>query len=314
MIIKLKKREFWIFLAVFLVLLIPIVYAAASTILKGFGVEVFITNTAPVMALDIGRSFSSADPTDGSTTLVWFIFNVTDDNGEDDVDTIGARFNLTLGGIGTSQFRYNSTCSNVSKIGADNRVVFNCSVRMFYFDNSSSVWVINGTANDTSNSRVRNDTNAFTYNVLTAVTFPVGYINFTTLSLNTNNQPTGGARLILNNTGNDDIDQINITGANLFGVTTTSESIGVGQFAVNYTNAVDGSGLALTTGPQVIPGVSDAANLTLNHGHSQASSDYNDGVIFDAGNQSLYFWVDVPASGLSAQKYNNTWNMTFVNK
>ncbi|MBI2650711.1 hypothetical protein HYX04_05380, partial [Candidatus Woesearchaeota archaeon] len=30
------------------------------------------------------------------------------------------------------------------------------------------------------------------------------------------------------------------------------------------------------------------------------------------GNQTLIFWIDVPASGLSAQTYNNTWNLTVV--
>jgi len=30
------------------------------------------------------------------------------------------------------------------------------------------------------------------------------------------------------------------------------------------------------------------------------------------GNQTLLFWVDVPSSGLSAQTYNNTWNLTVV--
>ncbi len=34
----------------------------------------------------------------------------------------------------------------------------------------------------------------------------------------------------------------------------------------------------------------------------------------DKGNISVFIWVDVPTSQLSAQLYNATWNVTVINK
>jgi len=53
-------------------------------------------------------------------------------------------------------------------------------------------------------------------------------------------------------------------------------------------------------------------NLTLPHGHTSAKTTYGDNAISAKGNQSLYFWVDIPSSGLSSQKYNNTWNISVI--
>ena len=114
----------------------------------------------------------------------------------------------------------------------------------------------------------------------------------------------------MNNTGNSDFDQINITAADLVGVDISSQFIGPGNFSVNFTSTdpSNGLGLQLTKGPQVIPGEDNTANLSLVHGHTSAAAPNT-----DKGNQSLYFYVDVPSSGLSAQKYNSTWNITMIN-
>ena len=118
---------------------------------------------------------------------------------------------------------------------------------------------------------------------------------------------------MLNNTGNNDFDQINLTAANLIGITTPGETIAASNFAVNITNSSSGLGLALSNSPQVIPGIDDTANATLFHGPgiSGDTAPYS-GPTLTRGNQTLIFWVDVPSSGLSSQTYNNTWNMTAV--
>jgi len=70
--------------------------------------------------------------------------------------------------------------------------------------------------------------------------------------------------------------------------------------------------LPLSNAPQIIP-FSDASNATLLHGPSATgdTAPYT-GPTITKGNQTLIFFVDVPSSGLSAQTYNNTWNMTVV--
>ena len=52
---------------------------------------------------------------------------------------------------------------------------------------------------------------------------------------------------------------------------------------------------------------SGARNASLLHGHTSAFAP-ND----DDGNMSVFIWVNVPASGLSSQLYNATWNVTVI--
>jgi len=55
--------------------------------------------------------------------------------------------------------------------------------------------------------------------------------------------------------------------------------------------------------------INDAGkNASLIHGHTSALPP-----IADKGNVSVFFWINVPSSGLSSQLYNATWNVTVIN-
>ncbi|MBS3131201.1 hypothetical protein J4212_02095 [Candidatus Woesearchaeota archaeon] len=306
MIVSIKKRRLPLILAIVCLSLLPLVF---GQVLRGFGVELWITNNNPDAVLDTNRSSMTFDPSAGGTIRAFFIFNVTDTNGEDDVNEAGAYFNLTLG-TANPQYRSNITCRNISKVPADNKVIFNCSVRLKYFDNASSNWVINFTVADNNGGTAKNDSRRFTYNTLSSLSFARSFINFSSLNLGQSNQQAS-APLVLNNTGNDDFNQINISAATLFGVDVPSESIGSSSFTVNGTDNGAGNGMPLANGELTIRALT--GNLSLNHGHTSANTDYYDTVLSPRGNQSLYFWVDVPSSGISSQKYNNTWNITVIN-
>ena len=317
MIIKIKKRNL-VIAGFMLILLVPIIYAAGNIVQSGsFVVELWISNTNPKITFDNSTSMvfvAGVDPTSTGTTIVWFVFNVTDADGENNINETGANFTITLGTPGFRQNRVNTTCTNFSKIGADNMVRFNCSVYMRYFDNSSSNWVLNATALDINRAQAVNDSVRFNYNELSAMSFVRPYINFTSANIGTANQAAANP-LILNNTGNDDFDQINITAAALIGTPDSAYTIPSSVFAVNSTNENAGKGLPLSNNVQTIPGPTITANLTLLHGHSSAQTDYSDTVISAKGNQSLYFWVDLDGGGqanLVSQEYNNTWNMTVI--
>lgn len=313
MALKLKKRNIIVMLAILSILVVPLAYSAYTGVVeKTFGVELWISNNAPLAIIDVGRTMVSADPVEAGSTTVHFVVNVTDINGEDDINETGTFLNLTLGSWEFSQYRSNVTCINISKIGADQKVVFNCSVKMKFFDNNSANWVINITGKDIAGAIATNDTQRFTYNELSAMTFHIAWINFTSMTLGATDQAAQNP-LIMNNTGNDDFTQINITAASLIGTSTSSQYIGAGNFTVNFTSAVAGDGMPLGLNAQTIPGPSaETGNLTLPHGSVQASADYYDELVAARGNQSLWFWVDVPSSGLSSQKYNNTWNITVI--
>ena len=286
-------------------------------------------NQNPVVYL-LNESRFSVDPVSGGTTSIIITFNATDpDNVEQINGTSGGRVivNLTLGEPSTAQFRTQSSCTNTTRgSGSTGIVTFNCTVDMYYYDNNSANWVVNISVIDSNSGVGRNDSNGsklhtFTYNALAAFSLisrgvsEGANLNFTSLFLNDQNKPAK-APLLLNNTGNNDFDQINITGAALIGITTPSQTIAALQFFVNATsNATAGAGMPLSNSPQTIPGTDDTANATLLHGPSSTGDTppYSGVADFRSkGNQTLLFWIDVPVSGLSSQTYNNTWNMTVV--
>ena len=327
MIIKLKKRDLLVISVIFLTfLIVPFVYAAyTGVIIKGLGGEIWITNRNPTIKL-INVTAFQVDPTSGGATIVLLSFNASDADGVSNINASKVVVNFTLGVNG--QWRSNvsdvgvefGTCYNHTENNAN--VIINCTVVMQYYDNASSGWVINVSIKDINGGVGRNDSNGtilynFTYNQLSAMSLSSAIINFSNANLGDTNIPAGGVTVVLNNTGNDDFDQINITGAAYIGVDITSQSIAASQFFVNYTNAVDGAGMPLSTSGQTIRLLEQSAadrldNLTLPHGHTSAKTTYGDNAISAKGNQSLYFWVDIPSSGLSSQKYNNTWNISVI--
>ncbi|MBI2107770.1 hypothetical protein HYT54_01470 [Candidatus Woesearchaeota archaeon] len=279
-------------------------------------ITVATRNQVPVIQLSNASGFS-VDPTEGGLSRILISFNVTDPDGISEINATTAIVNLTLGGSG-GQFRFNisaqggefGTCSNHTE-GSPVRVVINCTVLMKYFDNASSNWIVDARVQDINGATGTNNTHIFTYNELSAISFSRAFINFSNVNLGQNDQPAV-LPLILNNTGNDDFDQLNLTAAALIGTSDATKSIAASQFTINYTNATLGAGRALGTSAVTIPGRDATANLTLRHGHASALTDYNDLITSASGNQSLYFWVDVPSSGLTIQNYNSTWNMTAV--
>ena len=341
MIIKVKKRDLAIatislifILAIIFSLTIPLIYAQTVNVTTGgFGVWLTITNVNPTIKLINATGFG-VDPIAGQNVPLLISFNVTDTNGADDINgTYGSTtvvVNLTLGARGSAQFRTHTSCVNTT-FGNLDSVQFNCTVNMKHYDNASSSWVINisvvdgagGTAvNATKNNEAAPHT--FTYNSLASFSIRArdvsegANLNFSGMTLGASDQPAK-APLLLNNTGNVDFDMIRILAANLVGLTTPSQTIAASVFFVNATNGTAGLGTPLSATTNVTiraltqPAADTLANVTLLHGPGATGGTQLGGTSdsFTKGNQTLVFWVDVP-SGITAQTYNNTWNMTMV--
>ena len=276
---------------------------------------------APVIKLNNVSTFT-VNPKAGDSVEVLISFNVTDAQGVDTINASKAIVNFTLGPPDVAQFRYNisdqggvfGTCGNHTE---GTTVVINCTVLMRYYDDASSAWVINVSVEDTSGKVGRNDTLTFTYNSLAAFTLTrkglsESGLNFSSLNLGNVDKP-GKAPILLNNTGNSDFDQINITAADLV---SGSNFIGVGNFTINITNNIAGNGMHLSKSPQTIPelGAAPNSNATLLHGPGISGDSVPYPAVADfktKGNLSLFFWVDIPY-GLATGTYNNTWNLTLV--
>ncbi len=308
--IRIKKRTLSILLTALMML--PIVYAASTTIRYGFKVELAITNRNPTINVSNSSGFQ-VDPLAGGNVKVLISFNVTDQDGAGNINASTAVLNLTLGG--SSQYYANvsatsssdqGTCGNYSD--GSTVVVINCTVVLPYFANASNLWVVNISVRDIFGGSAVNDTLRFTVNTVSGLALPYSAINFSNVNLG-QQDARAYPHLLLNNTGNDDFDMINVSASALVGTTTTSESISVTSFGVNMTNSSSNLRLSFPSDGMInLRDPSTGGNATFQHGHTSAFAP-ND----DKGNVSVFVWVNVPSSGLSSQMYNGTWNVTVVN-
>ena len=296
-----------------------------------------VANANPIIKLN-NISVGNIDPSAAGAVAVRISFNVTDTNGISDINASKAVVNLTLGGL-DGQFRANvskqdtefGTCYNHTQPGPGTevaRIIINCTVLLYFYDNAST-WNITATVEDVSGGSARNNSIQFTYNSLASFSIRSAHpgeganLNFTTLNIGASNQEAK-APIILNNSGNNDFDQINITAAALVGVSDNTKTIAATTFEVNHTNAstidtpTNTRGLPLALTAVTIPARDQSAadkkeNLTLWHGPSStgATAPYT-GPTITNGNQTLIFWIDVPSSGITSQTYNNTWNITVI--
>ena len=318
MIIKIKKRNLLI-AAAFLILavLIPLIYAqTGGNVVRraGFKVDLVISNRNPVINVSNASGFA-VDPASGGNAIVLISFNVTDADGATDINASKAVVNFTLGG-NAGQYYVNQSFVASSEFGncfnhspSSTVVVINCTVVLPYYANASANWVINISVQDKFGGVGRNDTLRFTYNFVSALALPYAFVNFSNVNLGDVNKPAF-PHLLINNTGNDDFDMVNMSAAALVGTTTASENIPVTNFYVNLTNSSNGD-LALNFPANGIVNLRDTAtgsNISFQHGHTSAFAPNA-----DKGNISAFIWVDVPSSGLSSQLYNATWNATAIN-
>jgi len=311
MIIKIKKRSLSLFLIAVLVT-ISIVVTAQTTERVNFKVELEIIGIAP--QINVSNISFTVNPIAGGNAIVLIFFNVTDSDGASDINASTAIVNFTLGGIDAQYYANDSrgdltgefgTCGNSSD--GSTSVTINCTVTIPYFANQSNLWVVNISVEDISGIKAVNATIIFTYNVVSSLSLPHTFMNFSNATLGTQNV-RAFPHLIINNTGNDDFNRINMTAAALVGTTDNTQNIPVTNFGVNLTNSTVDLRLSFPAGGTVnLRNPTNGSNATLVHGHTSAFAP-ND----VTGNISAFIWVNVPSSGLSRQLYNATWNVTAI--
>jgi hypothetical protein len=307
--IRFKKRRLIVASICLLVLiLVPVIYSQTTRIL--FKVELYVANQAP--RINVTNQSITVLNTAGGFSLLLIEFNITDQDGAGNINATTAIVNLTLGGSG-GQYFYNQSWDGTSAVGtcynhspSATVVLMNCTVKVPYFANASSSWVLNISVEDLAGSIGRNDTVTFTVNTVTSIDLPYTNINFSSVTLG-QQDVRAYPHLLVNNTGNDDFDIINITAAPLIGAITPSETIPVTSFGVNATNSSANKRQTFPSGDQTVTISEETAdrNVTLIHGHTDDPT-----LLADKGNISLFFWVNVPSSGLSQQIYNSTWNIS----
>jgi len=237
-------------------------------------------NSVPVITWV--ESGLSPNPVESTTTTVYILFNASDNNGHADIDASTAQIVLSRAGetvrtSGASCVNYNN--DSLTKL-------FNCSVNMQYYDDDGA-WTINASVEDFSAAYDDDTATTLAYGTLQALRgSPLG-ISFGAVNLGIQNQASNDP-LVLNNTGNQNFTQINLTAYDLVGQDNSLQYIAASDLY---------------------------ANISLNDFGDQMSNNTmvvltNGTLIRDIGgsdaNRNLYFWVDVPSSGLSNQNYTSS--------
>jgi len=277
-----------------LVIGVSVIYFAGSGIVDLFNtltgrattdttsLNLTIGNTAPTLVFV--SPIASTDPVEDGTRT--FIINFTADDDDGAGDLTSPRINLTSSG---EPVRFNSSCNTLdSSFG--NSQNYTCTIYLYYFD-ANAVWTINASITDSGGSIAVNDTNSFTYNLLTAMKMGPTSLAWPALTITSTNLASNTDPITLNNTGNDVITNIRVTGVDLPGETTPGEFIYAGNFTSNTADASEGTVMVNGTATQV-----STANFT------RGNYSINDG---STGQEELYFYLESLNPDLSSQSYSS---------
>lgn len=216
-------------------------------------------------------------PTEAQNKTIYVAFNVTDADGVANLNDSTALVRISLGDIE----RNSSSCSGAAM--NDTHKGYNCSITIAYYD-LGGTWSVNASIMDNNTNAAENTTQTLTMNDLTAVTLSLSEMGFGTVTSGDQDQASTDNPLVLNNTGNTNISQVNVTAYTLEGVTNNSYIIGVGNFTFNVSDSANGVSMINATAVTV-----PAANVSVHSDSEQFS-------------ESLYLYMDVPL-GLLAQQY-----------
>ncbi len=225
------------------------------------------------------QSGISANPVESGTRTVYVAFNASDNNGHADIDYSTAQ--IILSKVGELE-RASSICDNFNNDSLVKQ--FNCTITLQYYDSDGN-WQINASVLDTASAYDDDTAQTFSYGVLYAARGNNDGITFGSVTLGAT-EAADNDPLLLDNTGNQNFTEINLTAYNLEGQGAQPDQyIDASNLFVNATADAKGQALSNNT-PITIP----AATLPRDIGGSD-------------NNVSLYIYVDIPAAGLSNQDY-----------
>ncbi len=207
---------------------------------QNFNLNISVGNTPPnISALYIGTSF---DPTEqgptGNITSVTFYFTANDTDGYQNINTTSAKANFTYYNSSSTFVRTNSSCLSLGNL--DTKTVnFSCTIALWYFDPSSTVWGVTAYVEDNSGAKGQNVTKNFTYTSLKAFKIHPGAFTFPSINPGASNTTSNNDPLVLNNTGNYHFDtttqNLSINATNLLGETNNAYKLYAQNFTVGNT-------------------------------------------------------------------------------
>jgi hypothetical protein len=236
-------------------------------------------NTSPT--IDALNSIDSVAPVAGGVRSIEINFTASDPDGSTDMNDNTSRVTVSKQGVSRS-----GNCSASSINSTTNK--YNCSIHMLYYD-APGIWSINVSIADLLNQTASNDTTSFSYNQLLYLQATPSIFRFG--NRNPGEQLAASSNpLILDNLGNVNLTQINITA---FDLANGSYIIGAGNATVN---------------------ISDAPGMMLENGSELTISSAR--VNLDANgvdeNESLYFYISIPNVAPLDYKSTQNWVISAI--
>ena len=237
-----------------------------------------ITSVSAISNVDLNKYGIS----DGKKTVT-FTFVGYDHDGKADLDVSTAFARFTLG----VESERNVSCTLVGDIDAKSRN-YTCSIDMYYFDGAGS-WTINASIKDFSSEQAINDTTSFTVTSLDGLDISPADLTFPAVNPGAADQSATNDPTVLNNTGNQNYNKIELNATKLVGELYTDFKIGADLFSAKISDPACSGGNAMTNSTYVT--ITDAAlskgNLTAGNGKEEI----------------FYCMTSVPA-GLVKQSYS----------
>mgnify|MGYP006289808109 CR=1 FL=1 len=209
-------------------------------------------------------------PVEDSSNTVNVYATVCDPDGVNDINDSATTVSYYKSGETTRS----GSCSLVGDLDAY-CANFSCSADLYYWD-GYGVWNSNLTANDLGNQTpVSNTSFTFNYQLLRAMVIDPNQINWSAISPGDTDAKADNDPTTINNTGNYD-GTLNVTGLDLYGLSTTTEVFGVDNFTAGIADDCATSGVYLANASSVLVTSSDAnpGNLTSGGGAGQEELHY----------------------------------------
>ncbi len=247
-----------------------------------------ISQVAPT--IPIVNVISAQNPTESTTKSITFNFTATDLNGGSTVNISTARAYFQKAGETT---RSNTSCINQTA-ASGNDINFTCTIDMWYFD-LNGAWTINATVQDNTGLYVENSSEAFTYNLLTAMAMSPTAMTWQTLSSTDTDVGSNNDPIIVNNTGNANALSVNVTSYNLRGETTITDFIYAANFTVeNTSQGCTGTAMVNATSTNVTSSILFKGNNSINNNNETS------------GQEQIYFCLKGLPPSISQQSYSSS--------
>jgi len=267
-----------IFLAILIVVFSPIFPFSEGATSANFTVTLVIGNLIPNITWV--EASVSANPNIGTYKQVFISFNATDPDGYQNLDNDTAKIVLTY-------LNEQTRISNFCRVNAtsENTTQFNCSISLTYFDLDGG-WTINASIFDFSSDFANNTDETFTYGTLIAVQLNKSSMAF---SGNLGQKMLGSSDnpLVIDNVGNVNLTEINLTAYDL---NKSTETVTADSFMTNVTSNA------------TIRTLSNATAITI-----VGAAVPRDHPSF-ANNESMYLYVNISDSGLTAGTFSSLYN------